>query len=68
VAYVKEQRGHASIAITVDIYGHAIPNANRAAVERLAGATGAARTPGGATVEEALRNYPETSPERAGAR
>jgi integrase len=68
VAYVKEQLGHASIAITVDIYGHAIPNANRAAVERLAGATGAERVSGGATVEERLRNYPETSPERAGAR
>lgn len=41
IAYVKDQLRHASIAITVDIYGHAIPSANRAAVERLAGATGA---------------------------
>jgi hypothetical protein len=32
---VKEQRGHASIQITVDIYGHLIPGANRAAVDRL---------------------------------
>jgi integrase len=33
--YVKEQLGHASIAITVDIYGHLIPNANRDAVNKL---------------------------------
>jgi integrase len=39
VLYVKDQLGHASIAITVDIYGHAIPNANRAAVEHLANVT-----------------------------
>jgi hypothetical protein len=35
VVYVKEQLGHASIQITVDIYGHLIPGANRAAVDRL---------------------------------
>jgi hypothetical protein len=33
--YVKEQLGHASIQITVDTYGHLIPGANRAAVDRL---------------------------------
>jgi integrase len=32
---VKEQLGHASIQITVDTYGHLIPGANRAAVDRL---------------------------------
>src|SRR5262249_55513004 len=33
--YVKEQMGHHSIQITVDIYGHLIPGANRRAVDRL---------------------------------
>lgn len=35
VVYAKEQLGHASIQITVDTYGHLIPGANRAAVDRL---------------------------------
>ena len=35
VVYVKEQPGHGSIQITVDTYGHLIPGANRAAVDRL---------------------------------
>jgi len=35
LAYVKEQMGHHSIQITVDIYGHLVPGANRAAVNRL---------------------------------
>jgi len=33
--YVKEQMGHSSIKVTVDIYGHLVPGANRAAVNRL---------------------------------
>src|SRR5262245_60126596 len=33
--YVKEQMGHHSIQVTVDIYGHLIPGANRKAVDRL---------------------------------
>jgi integrase len=33
--YISEQLGHASIAITVDTYGHLIPGGNRAAVDRL---------------------------------
>ena len=33
--YVSEQMGHASIAITVDIYGHLIPGGNRQAVDKL---------------------------------
>ena len=32
--YVKEQLGH-SIQLTVDTYGHLIPRANRATVNRL---------------------------------
>lgn len=33
--YVKEQLGHASIQMTVDIYGHLIPSSNREAVNQL---------------------------------
>jgi integrase len=35
LAYVKEQLGHSSIKITVDVYGHLVPGANRQAVNRL---------------------------------
>ena len=35
VLYVKEQMGHSSIQITVDTYGHWIPNSNRAVVNTL---------------------------------
>jgi len=31
----KEQLGHSSIQMTVDIYGHLIPDSNRQAVNRL---------------------------------
>jgi integrase len=33
--YVKEQLGHSSIQITVDIYGHLIPGTNKKAVDKL---------------------------------
>lgn len=35
LAYVRDQLGHRSIQVTVDIYGHAVPGGNRAAVDRL---------------------------------
>ncbi|HXH08224.1 MAG TPA: tyrosine-type recombinase/integrase [Alphaproteobacteria bacterium] len=35
LAYVRDQLGHASIKITVDTYGHLVPGANIAAVNRL---------------------------------
>jgi len=35
LAYVKDQMGHSSIQVTVDIYGHLVPGGNRAAVDRL---------------------------------
>ena len=35
ISYVKEQMGHSSIQITVDTYGHLIPGANIAWVDRL---------------------------------
>jgi len=33
--YVKEQMGHSSIQVTVDLYGHLIPGGNKQAVNRL---------------------------------
>jgi integrase len=33
--YVKEQMGHSSIQVTVDIYGHLIPGANVSFVDQL---------------------------------
>lgn len=44
--YVKEQMGHSSIQITVDLYGHLAPSANRKWVNRL---TAGAAQPMGAT-------------------
>ena len=35
LVYVKDQMGHHSIQVTVDVYGHLVPGANRAAVNRL---------------------------------
>jgi integrase len=35
LAYVRDQLGHYSIQLTVDTYGHLVPGANRAAVDRL---------------------------------
>jgi integrase len=35
LAYVKEQLGHHSIKVTVDIYGHLAPEGNKAAVDKL---------------------------------
>ena len=32
---MKDQLGHSSIAVTVDLYGHLIPGGNRQAVDRL---------------------------------
>lgn len=35
LAYIKDQLGHSSIKMTVDVYGHLVPGANRQAVNRL---------------------------------
>jgi integrase len=37
LAYVKEQLGHHSIQMTVDVYGHLVPGGNRQAVDKLDG-------------------------------
>jgi integrase len=50
LAYVKDQLGHSSIQVTVDIYGHLIPGANRVAIDRLDDATG--RNPDATTNEK----------------
>jgi integrase len=33
--YIRDQMGHSSIKVTVDIYGHLVPGGNRAAVDKL---------------------------------
>ena len=35
LAYIQQQRGHASIQTTVDVYGHLVEGGNRSAVDRL---------------------------------
>jgi integrase len=35
ITYVKDQLGHSSIQMTVDVYGHLIPGLNRQAVDKL---------------------------------
>ena len=37
--YVKEQLGHSSIQVTIDLYGHLIPVIHKGAVNKLAKAT-----------------------------
>ena len=39
LAYVRDQLGHSSISVTVDLYGHLVPSANIAWVDRLDRAT-----------------------------
>jgi integrase len=41
LAYVRDQMGHHSIQITVDIYGHMAPEGNKSAVDRLDDESGA---------------------------
>jgi integrase len=53
LAYTKEQLGHHSIKITVDVYGHLIPGTNKAAVDRLDEATG--RNPHATDIRSGLR-------------
>jgi integrase len=51
-AYVKEQMGHSSIQITVDIYGHLIPGSNREAINRLDNPQPSATYPQPAKIEK----------------
>jgi len=52
--YVKEQMGHSSIQVTVDLYGHLIPGGNRRAVDRL-------DEPSGTALPQA-KNHTPTAP------
>jgi integrase len=55
LAYVKEQMGHHSIQVTVDIYGHLVPGGNKAAVDRL-------DEEADAPVSTTIRNLSATTP------
>jgi len=35
LAYIRDQLGHSSIQVTVDVYGHLVPGGNKSAVDRL---------------------------------
>ena len=64
--YVRDQLGHSSIQVTVDVYGHLMPGGNRAAVDRLddcpAGATN--RNPGATTSPLSEAKYKATQGNR----
>ncbi len=68
IVYVKEQLGHASIQITVDMYGNLIPGANRAAVDGLddraahPDATQAQPEPQIATLVEEQKSFVKSDP------
>jgi integrase len=61
LAYVKDQLGHHSIKVTIDIYGHLVPGANKAVVDRL-DVTG--RNPGTTRKETGATTYAVT-PEKS---
>ncbi len=51
LAYVQKQMGHSSITITVDVYGHWVPDSDRTAVDRLDATP--ARTPAASGTKKA---------------
>ncbi len=61
LAYVKEQMGHSSIQVTVDIYGHLIPGANIAWADALDSETSPQQS---ATVPQTKSPAEETSQEQ----
>ena len=68
LAYVKEQLGHHSIQMTVDVYGHLVPGSNRQAVDRLDDPTSppavpTIRNPGATSTVDAVL-YPALSSEK----
>lgn len=64
LAYVRDQLGHHSIALTVDIYGHLAPGANRGAVDRL-DVIGPTVTPAGEGGPAIIRNPRATTEARS---
>jgi integrase len=56
ITYVKEQMGHSSIQVTVDVYGHLIPGANISFVDRLDSETTPRQNATPAQLEEPVAN------------
>jgi hypothetical protein len=54
---VRDQMGHRSIAVTLDIYGHLVPGGNRTAVDRLDDWIASRRIPRASTAVEARSEY-----------
>src|SRR4051812_16753554 len=54
IVYVSKQLGHSSISVTVDLYGHFVPGADRHHVEGLADAIETAGTEPAATQAQPL--------------
>jgi integrase len=63
IAYVSRQLGHSSIQVTVDLYGHFVPGADRHHVEGLAEAIEAAGSEPNATLAQPLPA--EVDPQRS---
>ena len=57
LTYVRDQMGHRSIAVTIDIYGHLVPGGNRTAVDRLDNWTTSRHIPRASTAVEAPSEY-----------
>ena len=57
LTYVRDQMGHRSIAVTIDIYGHLVPGGNRTAVDRLDDWTTSRRIPRASTAVAARSEY-----------
>ncbi len=67
LAYVKEQMGHSSIKVTVDVYGHLVPGANRQAVNRLPGSKSAPQPPQGQNASSDTGEPSNSIPANVGA-
>ena len=59
LAYVRDQMGHSSIQVTVDLYSHYVPGSNRQAVIRLDELSGEAKK------RRRIRNHPQPRPKEA---
>jgi len=59
LAYVRDQLGHHSIQVTVDIYGHLVPGGNKQAVDRLDDASGSKMVAKGFLAQSVGQQVPE---------
>lgn len=64
--YVKEQMGHSSIQVTVDLYGHLIPGSNKQAVDRLDSTIPTAGDTGHTEVDNAPQAHPISACDETG--